>query len=156
MTQLFFPEFDATPWHRVRDGNADVRAVFHRHYSRSRYADSRQPAKIMGPGEYIMLRTAECDAIFGWRVFRTADPTASDDDVNCAFFRNEGHSRSSDLILAAETIAWARWPGRRLYTYVNPAAIRSTNPGYCFKRAGWLECGRTIARNLVILEKFPR
>jgi hypothetical protein len=27
-------------------------------------------------------------------------------------------------------------PGR-MYTYVNPAKIRSINPGYCFKQAGW-------------------
>ena len=155
MIQLAFPPFDGSAWLRVRDGDASVREVFDRHYSRRRFADGRRPKKIMGPGQYILLRTAQCDAILGWRVFRSDDPTARDHDVNCAFFRNEGPALSSDLILEAERIAETRWGPRRLYTYVNPAAIRSTNPGFCFKAAGWRKCGVTRARGLHILEKCP-
>ena len=39
--------------------------------------------------------------------------------VNCAVFRNEGPVRSSELIMAADAVAWLRWPGERLYTYVD-------------------------------------
>jgi hypothetical protein len=28
-------------------------------------------------------------------------------------------------------------------------------PGYCFKVAGWVECGKTSYNKLVILEKYP-
>lgn len=31
---------------------------------------------------------------------------------------------SSDLIREAERIAQARWPDERLYTYVNPRAVK--------------------------------
>ena len=30
-----------------------------------------------------------------------------------------------------------------LYTYVAPSRIRSSNPGYCFLKAGWLRSGMT-------------
>ncbi len=74
--------------------------------------------------------------------------------VCCAVFRNESPVLSSELIREAEQLAWARWPHARLYTYVNPRKIKSVNPGFCFKRANWRECGHT-AGGLVILEKLP-
>ena len=68
-------------------------------------------------------------------------------------FRNEGPLLSSDLIREACGIAWERWPGERLFTHVNPSKVQSTNPGYCFLRAGWRRCGKTKG-GLVILEYF--
>jgi len=77
--------------------------------------------------------------------------------VNCAVFRNERPDlhRSSELILAAEPHAWAKWPGeRRLYTYVDPDRTRrKRDPGRCFRKACWTPCGRTKG-GLVILEKL--
>jgi len=45
-------------------------------------------------------------------------------------------------------------PDERLYTFVNPRKIRSSNPGYCFLKAGWRKCGITKWQKLVILEIF--
>jgi hypothetical protein len=138
------------PWVEVRDGNQTAAALFDRHYSRNPAA--RGDARVAGPGEKIVLLTPCARALFVWRRFISKDPTASAEDVNCAIFRNEGAGLSSDLIRAAMAIAWARWPGRRLYTYVNPRRVRSTNPGACFKAAGWRRCGTTETRRLVVLE----
>ena len=82
-----------------------------------------------------------------------ASPVCSDGQpgVYCPVFRNEGPVRSSDLIRAAMELAWFRWPGERLFTYVDPGLVRSTNPGYCFLMAGWRKCGRS-GRGLVLLE----
>jgi hypothetical protein len=55
----------------------------------------------------------------------------------CAIFRNESERRSSDIILECEAIAFDRWGPHRMFTYVRPDKIRSVNPGYCFKQAGW-------------------
>ncbi len=44
------------------------------------------------------------------------------------------------------------WPGERHYTKVDPAAVRSTNPGFCFIAAGWKRCG-TTKNGKLILEK---
>ena len=138
-------------WIFARDADPSVRNLFDRHYSRRRYRDGRSPAKFVGPGEYICLRTADCDAIFLWRKFISMD---HQDGVNCAVFRNEGPIVSSLLILEAEKVAHQRWPGERFYTYVDARKVKSTNPGFCFIKAGWRRAGLTKARGLVILEKI--
>ena len=137
-------------WYYIRDGDARARAMFERHYSCRHYKDQRIVRRFVGPGEYIALMTRDAAALFVWRKFRPAD---GQQGINCAIFRNEGKARSSSLILAAEEIAWRKWPGARFYTYVNPQAVQSDNPGYCFKCAGWKVCGRTAINKLLILEK---
>lgn len=139
-------------WYEFRDGDALCRAIYDRHYSRYRYADGRQPKLFVGPGEKCVMMTAAGDALWVWRKFHDASGQAG---VNCSVFRNEGATLSSALILDAEAVAWRRWPGHRLYTYVNPRLIRSTNPGACYRAAGWRRCGVTKRRQLVILEKRP-
>jgi hypothetical protein len=129
-----------------------------RHYSYHPYQDGRRqdPTNkarrlFVGPGGKMVLLTAACDALFVWRKFIDRSGQRG---VNCAVFHNEGPILSSELILEAEQLAWARWPGERLYTYINPHKIRSVNPGYCFKKAGWQRCGESKS-GLLILEKFP-
>ena len=106
---------------------------------------------MLGPGEKMALLTPDHSAAFGWRKFIDASGQVG---VNCAFFRNEGEHLSSSLILEAEQLAWHRWPNERLYTYVDAASVKSSNPGYCYLMAGWKRCGFTSARNLYILEKY--
>ena len=141
---------DCGTWVTARDADARARALFHRHYSRYTYRDGRQPKKFVGPGEYIVLVTPEFDALFVWRKFIDKSGQRG---VNCSVFRNESPSLSSEMILSAEEWAHAKWPGERLYTYVNPQKIRSCNPGCCFIKAGWRRCGVTKKRKYVILEK---
>ena len=147
--QPFLPMF-ADTWIVVRDGNDTARALFDRHYSRYQYKDGRKPKLFVGPGEKVVLLTPCGRALFVWRQFVSAD---GQQGVNCAVFRNEGAGLSSDLIHAAERAAWQRWPGERLYTYVNPVAVASSNPGWCFMAAGWKRCGITKKRRYRILEK---
>ena len=138
-------------WFAIRDGNPVGRSMLNRHYSARHYKDGRKPKLFVGPGEKMVLLTSDCAAIFVWRKFISDDGQTG---INCAVFRNEGEILSSVLILEAEKLAWERWPGERLYTYVNPKKIRSLNPGYCFKMAGWHNCN--ISKNgLLIFEKLP-
>lgn len=138
-------------WWITNDGDEVCRAMYDRHYSSYHYKDGRKPKKMLGPGEYILLRTWEGNAVFAWRRFRDA---SGQQGVNCAFFRNESDHISSQLIRQADVIADFCWPGLRHYTYVNAKHVRSENPGCCFKAAGWQECGRTKTRNLVILQRL--
>ena len=138
-------------WLPVSDGDPRARDLMRRHYSAHHYADGRNPRLFVGPGEKMVLLTLPCDALFVWRKFISDDGQTG---VNCAVFRNESPILSSTLIREAMELAWARWPGQRLYTYVNPRKIASTNPGYCFKRAGWRTCGMSKG-GLVILERLP-
>jgi hypothetical protein len=137
-------------WFATKDGDPVAKAIFDRHYSRHFYKDGRKPKLFVGPGQKMVLLTLDGLALFVWRKFISGD---GQQGVNCAIFRNEGKFLSSELILEAEQLAWSRWPGERLYTYVAPSKIKSVNPGFCFKKAGWRKCGTTKINKLVILEK---
>ena len=100
----------------------------------------------------MCLMTVDCRAGWIWQrsMFRKDGQTG----INCSFFRNEGTVLSSDLVREASELALERWEGERLWTYVDPKRIKSTNPGYSFKQAGWKVCGQS-KRHLLILEKVP-
>lgn len=144
-------------WRAIKDGDDEARRFFDQHYSRKRYADGREPALFVGPGEKLVLVTPCRRALFAWRKFLNAD---GQQGVNCAIFRNAGAGQSSWLIQEADKVADRLWPGERHYTYVDPrktARRRSkrAQPGECFIRAGWRICGETKWNKLVILERLP-
>ena len=146
-------------WVAVRDADVRARMLFERHYSARQYRDGRARHKFVGPGEYVVLLLAPGgDALFVWRRFLTEDPVfAGRPALNCAVFRNESGRLSSDLILEAEARARQRWPDEpAVYTYVNAAKVRSTNPGYCFLRAGWRKAGRTKGGLVRLVKDWPR
>lgn len=138
-------------WYAVRDGDPSALALYNRHYSAYRYADRRKRDRLVGPGERIVLLTTGRDALFVWRHSNRPD-LGGRVGVYCSVFRNESAVRSSLLIREAMTFALCRWPGERLYTFVNPRAVRSSNPGYCFKVVGWRVVGVTKKRGYVELE----
>ncbi len=138
-------------WFEFKDGNTSALELYERHYSAYKYADGRKRELFCGPGEKMVLLTEKKDALFAWRKFIDA---SGQKGINCAVFRNESNFLSSELILEAMAAARMRWPGERLYTYVNPEEISSSNPGCCFKKAGWTRCGLTKG-GLVILEALP-
>lgn len=151
--QTCLPSFYARDeWVAAKDGDPRLKVLYDRHYSARRYRDSRTVKKVAGPGEYLAFVTPMGDAAFVWKKFRNADPAQT--GVMCSIFRNEGPALSSDLIRRAMALAWERCPGERLYTYVNPGKISSSNPGYCFLRAGWRKCGMSKG-GLVVLEVLP-
>lgn len=142
-------------WWLTKDGDRDCLALYERHYSAYRYRDGRRRRLFVGPGEKVVLRTESADALFVWRRFVDDAQDGSggrQHGVNCAVFRNESGHRSSDLIRQADAIADCLWPHSRHYTYVDPEAIRSVNPGACFVHAGWRRCGRTKG-GLIVLER---
>ena len=143
-------------WIGVHDGNPQALELFKRHYSYRRRASGqpRGSPTFIGQGEKLVLLTVDAKALFTWQ-FSTVTRMDNQPGVRCGIFRNEGPIRSSDLILEAEELAWQRWPGQRLFTYVWGQKVKSTNPGYCFKMAGWKTCGRNKDGRLTILEKLP-
>ena len=146
-----FLNLENSIWIPIKDGNASARYLFNRHYSRRRYKDGRQPKLFVGPGEKMVLTTPCAMGLFVWRKFIAGD---NQQGINCAIFRNETSTLSSELIKEADGLADARWPGQRHYTYVNSKRVKSTNPGYCFIKAGWRKCGTTKHNKLIILEKI--
>ena len=140
-------------WIGLHDADPRAVALYRRHYSAKSTHGWIQGGRFCGPGQHLMFLTCDGRALWVWRkqTFRRDGQSG----IECTIFRNEGPMRSSDLILEAEELAWERWPGQRLFTYVWPAKVKSVNPGYCFKIAGWKQCGRNADGRLVILEKLP-
>ena len=111
----------------------EMRQLADRHYSR-RTVGAKQ---FLYSGRKLVLRDAAGLVLFAWV---WPDPAMRMDGqvgYNNAIFRNESDRLSSDIILEAEEAAFAKWGPNRLYTYVAPDKIKSRNPGYCFKKAGW-------------------
>lgn len=137
-------------WIVGQDAEPELRAMYNRHYSAYKYADGRQPKQFVGPGYHIVLTAPKRDALFVWRKFKD---DSGQRGINCAVFRNESKTLSSDLIREADAIADFIWPCERHYTYVRQEAVRSRNPGWCFICSGWKRCGYTKG-GLLILERI--
>ena len=144
------------PWLPLTNGlvrttpfDQECRVLADRHYSR-RTPGARQ---FCYSGRKLVLRNTEGSVLFVWMY---PDPTMRMDGqtgYNCAIFRNESDRRSSDIILEAEQLAFEKWGPARIYTYVDPRKVRSKNPGYCFKRAGWHFVKQTKAgKHLLVKE----
>lgn len=136
-------------WIAAQDGEPELIEIYERHYSCYHYRDGRKRTQFVGPGETIVLTTPHRDALFVWRKFID---DSGQKGINCAVFRNESKTLSSNLIREADTIADFCWPSERHYTYVRASAVKSRNPGFCFICAGWQRCGYTNS-GLIIFER---
>lgn len=158
-----FPDLDGY-WFSVSDADPRAVALYSRHYSVRNARAEWLRTGFCGPGEKAVLMTGDCRSLFVWRT-RINVPAMQYDDgqrgVMCSVFRNEGPVLSSDLIREAQAIAWARWPGQRLFTYVWDAKVATSRQrgrataGWCFRKAGWTPCGRNADGRLTILEILP-
>lgn len=151
-------------WRLSHRADPRAAAMADRHYSRQKPGT----AQFVPPGRCLVL-VAGVNPIRGLWV--TSWPFAEYTKHEwagawvCSLFRNEGAGLSSELI--AEAVAVTRWyhrsepswradpePPQGIVTFVKPAEIKSRNPGYCYKRAGWSLCGETKA-GLPALQQLP-
>lgn len=136
-------------WQKVGKADPECAALADRHYSRRKIG----APQFMPPGQTIVLKGPA--AVFGW--WRPA-PSSGIKSMNgldgwtCTIFRNEGSVLSSELILEAEEFITECGPDG-LLTYVFDKKIRSTNPGACFRKAGWKRKGRSADNRKTLLQK---
>ncbi len=142
-------------WQQVTKFDGRACALADRHYSRRKIG----APQFMPPGETVILLTPAADAVFGWwRPHPASGLRAMNgrDGWTCSIFRNEGGQRSSALILAAEE-RLARLGVTcgvdGLLTYIWRAKVRSVNPGYCFKCAGYRRIGVSADGRKDLLQK---
>ena len=142
-------------WRRVGKFDATAVALADEHYSRRK----RGSPQFMPPGQTIILLSTDETAVFGWwRPHPRSGLAAMNgrDGWTCTIFRNTGRHRSSDLILQAELMLASHatdcGPDGML-TYVFDQKVRSPNPGYCFKAAGWRVLGRSADGKKTLLQK---
>ena len=147
------------PWFPIRDGDPRALAVFRRHYSSRINGKGRGPG-ILGPGEKMLLMTLDSCALWAWLRPNPAYRLDGVDGPLCTIFRNESPLQSSDLIRAACDLAWQRWPGETLYTYIDPVATakrrsKQHEAGWCFIVAGFERSDRELStRGLVQLRHY--
>ena len=133
-------------------------ALADRHYSRRTHGSSQ----FMPPGQTVVLVTEDESAVFGWwRPHPASGLVAMNglDGWTCTIFRNEGEVLSSLLIVEAEHVLPALGLDigpDGLLTYVWDGRVKSENPGYCFKRAGWRRAGRSADGRKSLLQKSSR
>ncbi|MBN9035478.1 MAG: hypothetical protein J0H53_05370 [Rhizobiales bacterium] len=153
-------------WIEVRDGNDTARAIFERHYTamKSLARRRRRGTKLfIGPGFKLLLLSSDALSLCGWRKERRRRDGQI--GVECCVFRREGGALASAQLSGAMELAWRRFPGERLFTFVDARLVRPTmvkGPrarlyavwGYCFYQAGWRFAGIT-KKGLHILECRP-
>jgi hypothetical protein len=145
-----------SPWVRTIKFDPICAKLADGHYSR-RTIGSPQ---FMPPGQTIVLRSVDDAAVFGWwRPHPSSGLVAMNglDGWTCTIFRNTSDQfLSSDLVLAAELELQAAGVGcgpDGMLTYVWDKKVASSNPGYCFKVAGWCRRGRSADNKKTLLGK---
>lgn len=111
----------------------EMRQLADRHYSR-RTVGAKQ---FLYSGRKLVLRDTAGLVLFAWMWPDESMRMDGQVGYNNAIFRNESDRQSSSIILEAEEAAFEKWGPNRLYTYIDPVKVKSANPGYCFKMAGW-------------------
>jgi hypothetical protein len=141
------------------------------HYSR------RTPGSktFTGVGQEVVLVTEDEAAV--WAVVRQRTPSARGTGASRGragstdtlpryvwrnmLFRNLGQELSSKLILEAITATYTKWASRygslpveTLRTEIDPKKIRGSNPGCCYKKAGFHN-GRMVRGKLYLDAPCP-
>ena len=132
--------------------DGEMAALADRHYSR-RTIGARQ---FLYSGRKIVLRNTEGSVLFGWVWPKDEYRMDGQTGYNCAIFRNESGRKASDIIMEAESAAFAKWGPNRLYSYIDPdrtntiTALRNYPKwgirkgerivGFCYRKAGWKIC----------------
>lgn len=148
MNQLMLDIPQYGSWIVTHKGDVSCRLLADRHYSRQTIGSNQ----FCRPGRNLVLRTARGDAVWvSWSGIRDDGLEAWE----CTIFRNESEILSSKMITDAvdATLAeWGRPPKDGIITYVAADKVRSANPGYCFKAAGWRRIGKSRKRGLTLLQ----
>lgn len=142
-------------WRLANKSDPTALRVASRHYN----VQTPGRRQLMPPGRTLVLVTTCGRAVWGTSA---QDPAFVDHAwpgaFVCSIFRNEGAGRSSELITEAVAAVRHAWgcPAAGMISFVDEAKIRSTNPGYCFRMAGFERLAeRTRERNLVVLRLPP-
>lgn len=136
---------------------ADPRAaaIADRHYNRQKVG----AAQFVPPGRCLVLRTPDERALWitSWPFAEYVKHEWAGAWM-CSAFRNEGAGLSSELIreaIAATVWRWGEPPPLGMVTFVDPRKTRhKRDPGRCFRKAGFVEVGRTKDQDLVALRLF--
>lgn len=149
-------------WHLSDRADPRARLIADHHYNRQKIGTPQ----FVPPGRCLVLLTEKADALwvtsFPFPQFVKHEWAGA---WVCSCFRNESTQLSSELIVDA--VAATRWYGMHceswdcpmppelgFITFVDTSKVKSTNPGCCYKKAGWHHVGQTKG-GLVALQLLP-
>lgn len=151
--QLALFDWVRASWTRSNKFDRAGAKLADRHYSRRKVGSPQ----FMPPGQTLVL--VRPGAVFGWwRPHPDSGLQAMNglDGWTCTIFRNESAELSSLLVLEAERAlaqSGTDCGPDGMLTYVFDRKIKSRNPGYCFKCAGWQVRGRSARGDKTLLTK---
>lgn len=137
-------------WHKSNRGDKRALPLADRHYNRQKPGSPQ----FVPPGRCTVFLTKPADALWvtSWPFAKYTKHAWAGNWVN-SLFRNESQHLSSKLIrkaLAAtrwhyhHTDSWKKHPEPDgLITFVDNSEVKSTNPGFCYLKAGFRRDGFT-------------
>jgi hypothetical protein len=140
-------------WHLSHRADPPARAIADRHYNRQ----SIGSPQFVPPGRCIVLVIPSVALwITSWPFAEYVKHAWAGAWV-CSAFRNERRDLHLSSDLVREAIAATRYywepPPLGMITFVDPKKTKhKRDPGRCFRKAGFIEVGRTKALNLVALQ----
>jgi len=122
-------------WQPVNRNNRVAGSLIRRHYTRA-----RNTGHFCRPGLNLVLLGIDGKAV--WISHKNTDGYKRWDGldaIECTVFRNEGERLSSELVEEAVILTESKWgrPADGWVTYVDARKVKSTNPGFCFLKAGF-------------------
>ena len=140
-------------WHLSHRQDPRALPLANRHYNRQK---PKSP-QFVPPGRCLVLLTENADALWvtSWPQFASHEWVGA--WIN-TLFRNEGAGLSSELIIEAVAATRAFFgdpPALGMVTFVDPAAVRSRNPGCCYRKVGFRRVGVTKERERLAFQLLP-
>uniref|UniRef100_A0A6M3LF66 Uncharacterized protein n=2 Tax=viral metagenome TaxID=1070528 RepID=A0A6M3LF66_9ZZZZ len=138
-------------WIVVSKGDIRARGIADRHYSRQK----KGTPLFTRPGNNLVFLTKDCSALWvSWKPANGIKRMDTAGDVyECTIFHRDGGVLASELVREAIELTeqlWGKSPDGWI-TYIADDKVKSVNPGYCFKQAGFQVAGRNKKGNLTKL-----
>lgn len=132
------------PMEKVRPTEDAILLMVRNHYSHRDNIEKRPRTEKTSKTWWSNARLAvfsdpERTYVFAWQWPRDGYRKDGQNGFNNILFHRSDRCpyQASDIIIAAVCAAFDHWGENRCYTYVDAEKVQSSNPGYCYKKAGW-------------------
>jgi hypothetical protein len=148
-------------WHLTYRADRRAARIADRHYNRQKVGS----AQFVPPGRCMVLIDEHATALWVTSFpFAEYVHHAWPGAWVCSCFRNESATLSSELI--RDAVAATRWycaniwnepePVMGMVTFVDTAKVKSSNPGCCYKKAGFVSVGKTKGGLIALQQRIDQ
>lgn len=148
---------------RVKPTEPAILDMVRSHYSYRESARQRPRTTKTGKtwwsnAKLVVFTDEERTLVFAWQWPRDGYRKDGQNGFNNTLFHRSARCPflASDIVLAAEQAVVGEWGENRAYTYVDGDAVTSSNPGYCYKKAGWRLVGYSKGGKALLEKQLVR